>query len=188
MINLYAASAVKAHRRNCFALSVRLNKLCKRRSQTKLRKVRQGLITVVKQITSDNRQCMQCQKSGTVAHGYGKHTAQKLQGKHQVPQHHQKCFWCNGDHLGHECRFRDAVCHACGRTGHIQRACRKKGAIICWRCNLPISDSRFRAHQFMFLKALLRYLLDDDHCSIVVRQHSVEGHAHVGLHVQPVYI
>ena len=44
----------------------RLNRLCKRRSQTKLRKVSQGLFTVVKQITSDNRRCMQCQESGTV--------------------------------------------------------------------------------------------------------------------------
>ena len=63
---------------------------------------------------------------GQFNHGYGKHTAQKSQGKHQ---HQQKCFRCNGDHLGHECRFRDAVCHACGRTGHIQKACRKKGAM-----------------------------------------------------------
>ena len=66
---------------------------------------------------------------GQFNHGYGKHTAQKSQGKHQVSQHQQKCFQCNGDHLGHECRFRDAVCHACGRTGHIQKACRKKGAM-----------------------------------------------------------
>ena len=66
---------------------------------------------------------------GQFNHGYGKHTAHKLQGKHQVSQHQQKCFRCNGDQLGHGCCFRDAVCHECGRTGHIQRACRKKGAM-----------------------------------------------------------
>ena len=39
---------------------------------------------------------------GQFNHGYGKHTAQKSQGKHQVSQHQQKCFRYNGDHLGHE--------------------------------------------------------------------------------------
>ena len=82
---------------------------------------------------------------GQFNHGYGKHTAQKLQGKHQVSQHQQKCFRCNGDHLGHECRFRDAVCHACGRTGHIQRACRKKGAmstnVVNAKCTAEVNQA-----------------------------------------------
>ena len=39
-----------------------------------------------------------------------------------------KFYRCNDtQHLDKDCRFKAAVCHACGKTGHIARACRSKG-------------------------------------------------------------
>ena len=37
-----------------------------------------------------------------------------------------KCSRCDGQHIPSECRFKDAKCHACGKQGHISRACRSK--------------------------------------------------------------
>ncbi len=37
-----------------------------------------------------------------------------------------KCSRCDGKHTPSECRFKDAKCHACGKLGHISRACRSK--------------------------------------------------------------
>ncbi len=37
------------------------------------------------------------------------------------------CYRCGGKHQAAQCHFKDAVCHSCGKTGHIARACRKKG-------------------------------------------------------------
>ena len=34
------------------------------------------------------------------------------------------CHGCGGDHYRRFCRFKDAVCHACGGKGHISRMCR----------------------------------------------------------------
>ncbi len=36
------------------------------------------------------------------------------------------CYRCGGKHLSSHCRFRDAECHACGKTGHIAKVCRSK--------------------------------------------------------------
>lgn len=37
----------------------------------------------------------------------------------------RKCYRCNGkNHSSETCHFKDSACHACGKTGHIQRACK----------------------------------------------------------------
>ncbi len=44
------------------------------------------------------------------------------------------CFRCGGGHVGSECRFRETVCHACGKKGHLARVCRSsaRGAKQNW--------------------------------------------------------
>ena len=38
-----------------------------------------------------------------------------------------KCYRCNGiQHLVKDCCFKAAVCHACGKTGDIARACHSR--------------------------------------------------------------
>ena len=39
------------------------------------------------------------------------------------------CYRCGGRHDPSQCRFRDAVCHACGKKGHIKRACRSQNKV-----------------------------------------------------------
>nr|XP_044249373.1 uncharacterized protein LOC123002809 [Drosophila takahashii] len=34
------------------------------------------------------------------------------------------CAGCGGQHIRKKCPFRNATCHGCGRTGHIQKVCR----------------------------------------------------------------
>ena len=36
------------------------------------------------------------------------------------------CHRCEGSHELSQCCFRDAECHACGKKGHIKRACRSR--------------------------------------------------------------
>ncbi|XP_041823137.1 uncharacterized protein K02A2.6-like [Melanotaenia boesemani] len=39
----------------------------------------------------------------------------------------KECYRCNGkQHNAVECKFKEAKCHACGKVGHIARACRNK--------------------------------------------------------------
>ena len=51
---------------------------------------------------------------------------------HNTRQGHQhdttnvKCSQCDRKHTPSECRFKDAKCHACGKVGHISRACKSK--------------------------------------------------------------
>ena len=37
------------------------------------------------------------------------------------------CYRCLGEHLATSCKFKEAVCHACKKRGHIVKACRSKG-------------------------------------------------------------
>ena len=36
------------------------------------------------------------------------------------------CPRCAGQHWASDCRFRNATCHECGKTGHLRRVCRSK--------------------------------------------------------------
>ena len=38
----------------------------------------------------------------------------------------RKCHRCKGPHAPFKCPFKDATCHACGKRGHIQKACKTK--------------------------------------------------------------
>ena len=54
---------------------------------------------------------------------------QKPQNTRQGHQHdttNVKCSQCDRKHAPSECRFKDAKCHACGKVGHISRACKSK--------------------------------------------------------------
>ena len=56
----------------------------------------------------------------------------------------QRCFRCGRtNHNAHDCKFRDATCHFCGKTGHISPAClsRKKGKDKSDRNTKTVSDS-----------------------------------------------
>ena len=52
----------------------------------------------------------------------------KLEAAAKDPKGHEavKCSRCDGKHYSSECRFKEAKCHACGKVGHISRACRSK--------------------------------------------------------------
>ena len=61
----------------------------------------------------------------------GNPTVNKFKGKagdekEAKPRHASKCSRCDGKHNSSECRFKDAKCHACGKVGHVSRACRSK--------------------------------------------------------------
>ena len=36
------------------------------------------------------------------------------------------CYRCGGDHSSMKCRFKDTVCHACKKRGHIVKVCRSR--------------------------------------------------------------
>ena len=36
------------------------------------------------------------------------------------------CHRCGPGHLATQCKFRDRVCHSCGKTGHLAIVCRSK--------------------------------------------------------------
>ena len=41
------------------------------------------------------------------------------------PPKKEACFRCGlSNHKAHDCRFKEATCHSCGKKGHIKRACR----------------------------------------------------------------
>uniref|UniRef100_A0A914Z5J2 Gag protein n=1 Tax=Panagrolaimus superbus TaxID=310955 RepID=A0A914Z5J2_9BILA len=46
------------------------------------------------------------------------------------------CASCGGQHSRDSCRFRNAVCHACNKSGHIEKVCYKKNN------NRPFLDTR----------------------------------------------
>ena len=61
----------------------------------------------------------------------GNPTVNKFKGKagdekEAKPSQTSKCSPCDGKHNSSECRFKDAKCHACGKVGHVSRACRSK--------------------------------------------------------------
>lgn len=54
-----------------------------------------------------------------VRHSYGKPKPKPQQGQ-------GLCHRCNGEHPPSACRFKDASCYRCKKTGHIARACRSR--------------------------------------------------------------
>ena len=56
----------------------------------------------------------------------------KIDGRRRPPPQPWKvipgkpCYRCGGSHSPSECRFKDAVCHSCNKTGHIAKACRRQ--------------------------------------------------------------
>ncbi|KAL1481150.1 hypothetical protein MTO96_050419, partial [Rhipicephalus appendiculatus] len=51
------------------------------------------------------------------------------------------CYGCGGAHLRADCRFKNAQCRACKKTGHIERVCRSGGSSGQQR-NLPPRQPR----------------------------------------------
>ena len=64
-----------------------------------------------------------------------------------------KCYRCNGiQHLVKDCCFKAAVCHACGKTGDIARACHS-------RANLRADSRETRSTPMVRSNARINYAL-----------------------------
>lgn len=50
-------------------------------------------------------------------------TSNKSAGLGYTTSHRNECLSCGGNRQKASCKFRDAVCHRCGRRGHIERVC-----------------------------------------------------------------
>ncbi|KAM3622745.1 uncharacterized protein V6R79_002741 [Siganus canaliculatus] len=37
-----------------------------------------------------------------------------------------ECFRCGGAHYANDCKFKDAICHACSKKGHLAKKCRQE--------------------------------------------------------------
>ena len=49
--------------------------------------------------------------------------ASRPASKRNQPRKQKPCYRYNGtDHTPDKCKFRDGICHACSKKGHIQRA------------------------------------------------------------------
>src|SRR4029434_233166 len=40
------------------------------------------------------------------------------------PARRVECFRCGGAHYANDCKFQEAVCHACNKKGHLAKKCR----------------------------------------------------------------
>ena len=69
-----------------------------------------------------------------------------------TPQTHnyKPCDSCGGTHLRKNCKFRQAVCRSCNRTGHIQRVCRSNSTAKVKVVNSPQpkADSEYEVSVF----------------------------------------
>nr|XP_037285010.1 uncharacterized protein K02A2.6-like [Rhipicephalus microplus] len=81
-----------------------------------------------------------------------------------------KCSRCGGDHPPSKCQFAEAECFACGRTGHIARACR--GGTADGRkqpssstCSAPVHGQIFDVrHTDMRQSSVPPYMLTGEVC------------------------
>jgi hypothetical protein len=76
-------------------------------------------------IETSEKDALNLQKNNTP----GANGMNKLDGTVRVPKGQNtgyRCSRCDGNHSPTECRFKEAKCHACGKIGHISRACRSK--------------------------------------------------------------
>lgn len=46
--------------------------------------------------------------------------------QHKSSQSDNSCNGCSGNHARKDCKYKDAVCHTCGKKGHLSRVCRSK--------------------------------------------------------------
>ncbi|XP_061883310.1 uncharacterized protein K02A2.6-like isoform X1 [Entelurus aequoreus] len=58
-------------------------------------------------------------------HG-GAQTAAVHHVRRETGKHERKveCFRCGGGHYANDCKFKDVVCHACNKKGHLAKKCR----------------------------------------------------------------
>ena len=54
------------------------------------------------------------------------HFVKKPPGSRPSANRGNNCYRCGGKHSSSNCRFKDATCHYCKKTGHIARVCRTK--------------------------------------------------------------
>ena len=69
-----------------------------------------------------------------------------------------RCWSCGGLHLRSTCKLRNAVCHGCGKTGHIKKVCRAS------KCHLtkddqPVSDADSPIYTLHTLSGAKRYIV-----------------------------
>ena len=56
----------------------------------------------------------------------GKRYPPRSYAQPQRRQNATACYRCGAKHTPAECRFKDAVCHYCGKKGHIAKACHSR--------------------------------------------------------------
>ena len=76
----------------------------------------------------------------------GQSQTDSVQALKLEPAKHRKwqssvCSHCGGKHQSSKCRFRDAECYSCGKTGHIAKVCRSSKAPR-HRSRSPIRNSQ----------------------------------------------
>jgi len=49
--------------------------------------------------------------------------AKRAPRQDKPPQRATMCYCCGGNHPKTDCKFKEAVCHACGKQGHIAKVC-----------------------------------------------------------------
>ncbi|XP_065892767.1 uncharacterized protein [Dysidea avara] len=48
-------------------------------------------------------------------------------GTHRIHSAKLECYWCGKPyHSAADCRYKDATCHMCQKTGHLARVCRSR--------------------------------------------------------------
>ena len=68
------------------------------------------------------------------------HAHQRFRPKHNIRQDFPvgTCGRCGGPHCGKDCKFKNAVCRFCQKTGHIEKVCLQKRKIVSKIETLPI--------------------------------------------------
>ena len=56
-------------------------------------------------------------------------TERRVHNSRQATEQHS-CASCGGNHPRSTCQFRNAKCHRCGKSGHIQKVCRSTTAVV----------------------------------------------------------
>ena len=73
------------------------------------------------------RNAQQIKQPGAPGGGSVNFAGRKTSDKKETPTNLFKryvCYRCNGNHKAPDCRYKNVTCRACGRIGHVDRACR----------------------------------------------------------------